>query len=148
MLPKSSPKGCRRANLHRSICSIEFLEVRTLLSTATVNAGTTIQAVPTNLIGVNTAPWDGLLNSSTTLSLSQGAGIDAVRIGGESYADTWHFNSTSQSESIGQQADYVANLNATGVVTVDYGHGKPAGRRGALGVSQRLADGYLCDWQR
>ena len=57
--------------------------------------------------------------------MSQAAGINAVRIGGGSYADSWHFNSTSQSESIGQQADYVANLGATGVVTVDYGSGSP-----------------------
>jgi hypothetical protein len=95
------------------------------LSTATINADSSVRIVPSDLLGVNTAPWDGLLNSSTTLSLSQAAGIDAVRIGGGSTADTWHFNSTSNSESIGEMADYVANLNATGIVTVDYGEGSP-----------------------
>ncbi|MGD0769988.1 MAG: hypothetical protein ABSB42_17525, partial [Tepidisphaeraceae bacterium] len=57
--------------------------------------------------------------------MSQAAGIDAVRIGGGSTADTWHFNSTSNSESIGEMADYLANLNAAGVVTIDYGSGSP-----------------------
>jgi alpha-L-arabinofuranosidase len=96
-----------------------------LLSVATVNAETVIRDVPSDLLGVNTAPWDGQISSAATLSLSEAAGLDAVRIGGGSTADTWHFNSTSNSQSIGQMADYVANLDATGIVTVDYGEGSP-----------------------
>ncbi|MGD0464521.1 MAG: hypothetical protein ABSB74_18705, partial [Tepidisphaeraceae bacterium] len=96
-------------------------------STATVNVGTTIQAVPSNLLGVNAAPWDFNTTTSTTLSLSQAAGIDSVRLGGGSYVDqTWHFNVQSGSyQQIGQQAEYVANLGATAIIDVNYGSGSP-----------------------
>jgi hypothetical protein len=80
------------------------------------------------MIGVNTAPWDGLLNSAQTLSLTQAAGMNAIRIGGGSFADTVHFNSTTNINSnatYGLAALYAASLNATTVVTVDYGQGSP-----------------------
>jgi alpha-L-arabinofuranosidase len=125
MRRSSSRKNSHFADLGRSVCSIELLETRTLLTTATINAADIVNIVPSDMLGVNTAPWDGLLSTSTTLSLSEAAGIDAVRIGGGSTADTWHFNSTTNSESIGQMADYVAELGATGIVTVDYGEGSP-----------------------
>jgi hypothetical protein len=100
-----------------------------LLSTVTVNAGTTVRMLPGDMVGINTAPWDGLLNSAQTLSLSQAAGLNAVRIGGGSTADTVHFNSMSGQQSggtFGQAALYAASLNSNAtVVTVDYGQGSP-----------------------
>jgi hypothetical protein len=102
------------------------MEARTLLSVATVNVASTVRAVPANLLGVNTAPWDGLLTNANTLSLSQSAGIDSIRIGGGSSVDTnIHFNVNNQSNNLGQVATYVANLGATGIVDVNYGEGSP-----------------------
>ncbi|HEY1922517.1 MAG TPA: hypothetical protein VGG44_07100 [Tepidisphaeraceae bacterium] len=103
-----------------------MLETRTLLSVATVNAGTTINAVPTDLLGVNTAPWDGLLSNAGTLTLAQAAGLDSVRLGGGSYVDAnWHFNLNNQSNTIGQQAEFAASLNASAIIDVNYGTASP-----------------------
>jgi alpha-L-arabinofuranosidase len=106
--------------------AIEPMEARTMLSVATINVGTTVRSVPSNLLGINTAPWDGLLASGTTLSLSRNAGLNAVRIGGGSSVDTnIHFNVNNQSTTIGQQAMYAANLGANAIVDVNYGEGSP-----------------------
>jgi hypothetical protein len=110
---------------HFESCLSEMLETRMLLSTATISAATTIRSVPSDLLGVNTAPWDGQLSSASTLSLVEAAGINAVRIGGGSTVDTWHFNATTNSQSIGQQADFAANLGATAIIDVDYGEASP-----------------------
>lgn len=98
-----------------------------MLSVATVNAGTTVNAVPTNLLGVNVAPWDFASVSSSTLSLSQAAGLANVRLGGGSYVDeNWHFNVSSNNyEPIGAQAEYIANLGATAIIDVNYGTASP-----------------------
>jgi hypothetical protein len=132
MSRKRSRPGRHQADIHQAICSVEALETRTLLSVATVNAGTTIQAVPTNLLGVNTAPWDGLLTSGSTLSLSQAAGLESVRLGGGSWVDGtsgdpngWHFNVNDQTVNIGQQAAYITGLGAQAIIDVDYGSGSP-----------------------
>jgi hypothetical protein len=141
MWRKSSSGGrSNRALAPKTTCFAEVLEPRFLLSTVTVNAQTTLRTVPSDLIGINTAPWDGLLNSAQTLSLSQAAGVNAVRIGGGSTADLVHFNSLtyynnasqtssatsmSSSATFGQAALYAASLNATTVVTVNYGEGSP-----------------------
>jgi hypothetical protein len=130
MLRKSSAGGLsRRRHRAKEGCFAETLEARMLLSTVTVNAGTIVRTVPGDMVGINTAPWDGLLNSAQTLSLSQAAGLNAVRIGGGSTADTVHFNSMSGQQSggtFGQAATYAASVNsASTVVTVDYGQGSP-----------------------
>ena len=140
MWQKSSSAGrsCfgRRRN---AICVAEMLELRMLLSTVTVNASTTIRTVPSDMVGVNTAPWDPM-STSQTLSLSQAAGLNTVRIGGGSTADRIHFNSTSyylsptssssgetasSNSMFGQAALYAASLGASAIVTVDYGEGSP-----------------------
>jgi len=114
------------------VLSIEALESRVLLS-VTVNAAAAIRVVPTNAIGVNTAPWDGNLSSAQTLSLTEAAGIDTIRLGGGSYVDGsmssdstgWHFNINNQSTTIGQMALYAQNLGATVIVDVNYGTASP-----------------------
>jgi hypothetical protein len=127
MSRKRSRPGRHQADIHQAICSVEPLETRTLLSVATVNAGTTVNAVPTNLLGVNAAPWDFASVSTSTLTLSQAAGLDNVRLGGGSYVDAnWHFNvSSSNYEPIGAQANYIANLGATAIIDVNYGTASP-----------------------
>ncbi len=77
MSRKRSRPGRHQADIHQAICSVETLETRTLLSVATVNAGTTVNAVPTNLLGVNVARQDWDFASwfqPSTLTLSQAAG--------------------------------------------------------------------------
>ena len=131
---KPSTRGRRRARNHRIISACEPLETRTLL-TVTISATTVLQAVPTDPIGVNAAPWDGNITSAT--SLSQTAGIDTIRIGGGSYVDGsaksngtvtvtgWDFNLNAYSSTIGQMAEYAASLGGNVIVDVNYGTGSP-----------------------
>ena len=126
-----SAGGRQPRRLQGALC-IESLEPRTLLSVATINAGTTVRSVPSNFLGVNTAPWDGLLTSASTLSLSQAAGIDSVRIGGGSYIDGssgdpngWHFDVNNQTDSLPQQLAYITGLGATGIIDLNYGTASP-----------------------
>ncbi len=135
---KPSTRGRRRVHSHKTISVCEPLETRTLLS-VTISATTVLQAVPTDPIGVNTAPWDGQLSSASTLTLSEAAGIDTIRIGGGSYVDGdqinnsssnppatgWNFNQNIYSSNIGQMAEYAASLNAAVIVDVNYGTGSP-----------------------
>ncbi len=130
MLRKSISAKARRRR-QASHC-IEPLESRTLLSVATVNAGTTVRTVPSNFLGVNTAPWDGLLSNATTLSLSQAAGISSVRIGGGSWIDGtsgdpngWHFDVNNQCNTLPAQLAFITGLNATGIIDLNYGTASP-----------------------
>lgn len=131
----SSRRRYRPLKLRQSIAQCELLEVRRLLS-VTISATSPIRSVPTDAIGVNTAPWDGLLTSASTLTLSEAAGIDTVRLGGGSYVDGtlsgtkvtqtgWDFNQNVYSNTIGQMAEYAASLGATVIVDVNYGTGSP-----------------------
>ena len=126
MWRKLYPTGPDHVGRHRSNSFVELLESRTLLSVATVNAGTTLRAVASNSLGVDTAPWDSLLSplgssGLQTLGLSQAAGIDAVDFGGGSYVDeNWHFNVNNPSvnpATIGDMAEYAAELGATQSLT-------------------------------
>jgi hypothetical protein len=88
---------------------------------------------------VNTAPWDGQLTSASTLTLSEAAGINTIRIGGGSYVDGtsstgvsgkvtqtgWDFNLNVYSATIGQMAEYAASLGGAVIVDVNYGTGSP-----------------------
>ncbi len=143
MLRKRSRPGRHQADIQQAIFSVEALETRTLLSVS-INAGTVVSSVPTDFEGINTAPWDNALsplstNGSQTLSLSEAAGINGVRLGGGSYVDGsssvvsgktvittgWHFNVNNQSTTIGQMAEYAADLGANAIVDVNYGTGSP-----------------------
>jgi hypothetical protein len=87
-MPSALKSGRRHISVRRqSKLLIEALETRTLLSIATINVATPIRAVPSNLLGINIAPWDAVLTPAqdpNTLPLSQAAGFNAVRIGGGS----------------------------------------------------------------
>jgi hypothetical protein len=60
----------------------------------TVNAGTTIGAVNTQMLGVNLAAWDSLLANNginaSTQSQTSAAGLDAFRLPGGSTADVYN----------------------------------------------------------
>jgi alpha-L-arabinofuranosidase len=110
----------------RAFFALELLEDRRLLS-ITVNASQAIGPVNTNMLGVNIATWDGNLSTSSTLSLTEAAGISAIRLPGGSTSDVYHFNvnNSQGSEGLGQMAEFAAELGATGVATINYGTGSP-----------------------
>jgi hypothetical protein len=114
--------GKRRGSCH----ALECLESRRLLAAVTVNAGQIVRAIDSKLLGMNTAPWDGNLSSSQTSTLVNNMGTTAVRIGGGSTIDSsWHFNVNNQSQTIGQQAAFIAAHGNVGVVSVNYGTASP-----------------------
>src|SRR5206468_1243150 len=103
----------------------ETLEPRFLLAAVSVNAGSIIRSVDTELLGVNTAPWDGQLATSSTANMVNAMGTSTDRIGGGSTIDTIHFNVNNQSQTIGAQANFIAAHGNTGVVSVNYGTASP-----------------------
>jgi hypothetical protein len=126
-------KHAARSEKFVELSRLDPLENRTMLSTVTVNAGTTIGPVNTQMLGVNLATWDGLLTNATAKTDSQAAGLDAFRLPGGSTADVYHWyiqnggSSVNGSASIVDMANFIASQNATGssVVTVNYGTGSP-----------------------
>jgi alpha-L-arabinofuranosidase len=121
---------------------VEPLETRTLLSVVTVNAGTVIGPVQTNLLGVNFATWDSQITNNngntssptlntTTQQLVATSGLETFRIPGGGTSDFFHFNmsgggaAVSGSQSIAAMALLVASVNGVGMVTVNYGTGSP-----------------------
>ena len=60
--------------------------------TATVNASTSLHAVTTNLLGVNTVYWDPDAVTTQTQQMATAAGLDIYRFPGGSAADDFHFN--------------------------------------------------------
>ncbi|HEX3315638.1 MAG TPA: hypothetical protein VHR72_12135, partial [Gemmataceae bacterium] len=112
----------------RSRPVFEELEDRTTPATVTVNAGSVVETVPTNFLGVNAAWWDSIGTTAQTQALVQAAGIGAIRITGGSSADTFHFTDPPPYAGAGTAANMatlISNLGATGIVTVNYGTGSP-----------------------
>ena len=65
---------------------------------ATVNASTSLHAVTTNLLGINTAYWDSDAVTTQTQQMVTAAGLDIYRFPGGSAADDFHFNVAEQLE--------------------------------------------------
>ena len=110
--------------------SLDSLESRRLLSTVTVNTGTTLGAVNANMLGLNLAAWDGKMSSSTTSPLLSAAGIDALRL---AFGDAFRWTAANGgplvngSQSVVSMANLIAGLNASphSVVTMNYGTAGP-----------------------
>jgi len=103
--------------------------VPTQLST-TVNAGTVVGPVATNMLGVNLAWWDDKLTTPQTKQMVQAAGLTAFRFPGGSSSDDYHFNVSSNfgdsvAVTIPQFAQFIESVGGTGLVTLDYGSGSP-----------------------
>lgn len=60
-------------------------------ATVTVDATRTLGTVPATGLGVNVAVYDGAINGPAIPGLLRGAGINAVRYPGGSYADIYHW---------------------------------------------------------
>jgi hypothetical protein len=108
---------------------VGFSAVPTQLST-TVNAGTVVGPVATNMLGVNLAWWDDKLTTTKTQDMVRAAGLTAFRLPGGSSSDDFHFNVSnnfgdSVAVTIPQFAQFVENVGGVGLVTLDYGSGSP-----------------------
>jgi hypothetical protein len=107
---------------------LEPLEDRTLPSVVTVNAGQTVRAVDTQVLGVNVNWWDTALNTTQTRQMVQAAGLNFFRFPGGSSSDTWHFNSPPTYNGEGtspSMTQFIASVGGNGVVTLNYGTGSP-----------------------
>jgi hypothetical protein len=96
----------------------------------TVNTGTVVGPVATNMLGVNLAWWDDKLTTSQTQQMVQAAGLAAFRFPGGSSSDDYHFNvsnnfNDSVANTIPQFAKFIESVGGTGLVTLDYGSGSP-----------------------
>jgi alpha-N-arabinofuranosidase len=95
-----------------------------------VDATQVVRLVDARQFGVNTATWDGNLDTAQTISLLQQAGVLALRFPGGSTADTYNWASneggnplTTQATTYNQFANVAANIGAQVFITVNYGSG-------------------------
>jgi alpha-L-arabinofuranosidase len=114
----------------RRRCSpgMEGLESRQLLATIAVNAAQVVRSVDTQLLGVNVAWYDSVLNTPQTQQMVQAAGLTMFRFPGGSSSDDFHFNAppTYNGEGTdGSMASFISSVNGVGMATVDYGSGSP-----------------------
>jgi alpha-L-arabinofuranosidase len=96
----------------------------------TINAGTVLGPVATNMLGVNLGWWDDKLTTPQTRQMVQAAGLTAFRFPGGSSSDDYHFNISSNfgdaaANTIPQFAQFIEGIGGTGLVTLDYGSGSP-----------------------
>jgi alpha-L-arabinofuranosidase len=112
----------------RCALGIEGLEARALLATIAVNAATVVRSVDTQLLGVNVAWYDSVLNTPQTQQMVESAGLTMFRFPGGSSSDDFHFNAppTYNGEGTdGSMASFISSVNGVGLATVDYGSGSP-----------------------
>ena len=86
------------------------------------------RAVDTQLLGVNVAWYDSVLNTPQTQQMVQAAGLTMFRFPGGSSSDDFHFNAapTYNGEGTdGSMASFIASVKGVGLATIDYGSGSP-----------------------
>ena len=101
---------------------------RELLATISVNAGQVVRGVDTQLLGVNVAWYDSVLNTPQTQQMVQAAGLTMFRFPGGSSSDDFHFNAAPTYNGEGtdaSMASFIASVNGVGLATLDYGSGSP-----------------------
>ena len=117
-----------RPRLSRCCPRIEGLESRQLLATISVNAAQVVRGLNTQLLGVNVAWYDSVLNTPQTQQMVEAAGLTMFRFPGGSSSDDFHFNAapTYNGEGTdGSMASFIASVNGVGMATIDYGSGSP-----------------------
>jgi hypothetical protein len=87
-----------------------------------VNAAQAIRTVDARMFGINTATWDGNLDTPQTVSLLTEMGCLAMRFPGGSTADTFHWTPTT----VNHFAHVATNIGAVAINTVNYGTGTAA----------------------
>ena len=111
--------------------------------TSTINANTNVDAVATNLLGINLAYWDDQLTTTQTQQMVTAAGLNLYRFPGGSASDDFHFNVSdnygdSAANTIPQFAQFISAVGGAGMVTRRLRLGQPAGSRRRTGLSARL----------
>jgi alpha-L-arabinofuranosidase len=96
----------------------------------TINTGTVLGTVSTNMLGVNLAWWDDKLTTPLTQQMVEAAGLSTFRFPGGSSSDDYHFNvasnfNDSAANTIAQFAQFIQGVGGIGLVTLDYGSGSP-----------------------
>jgi hypothetical protein len=86
-----------------------------------INASQPVRQVDARTFGINTAAWDGNLDTPQTVSLLQEIGATALRFPGGSTADTYHWTVSS----VNHFARVATNIGAQAINTVNYGSGTP-----------------------
>ena len=98
--------------------------------TTQINAGTVVQSISPNMLGVNLAYWDSKLTTTQTQQLVHAAGLGSFRFPGGSSSDDYHFNvannyNDSAANTVPQFVQFIQAVSGSGVVTLDYGSGSP-----------------------
>jgi hypothetical protein len=98
-----------------------------------VNASQPVRSADSRWFGVNTAVWDGDLDTSETVSLLQEIGLGTLRFPGGSLSDDYHWSSNvtdsntwTEATPFSNFAHLATNLGAQTFITVNYGTGSPA----------------------
>ena len=144
--PAAVKRSCR--------LQLEILESRDVPSVVTVNAAQTVRLVNADVLGINTAWWDGTLNTTQTQQMVEAAGLTMFRLPGGSAADTFHFNAPPSYDgegTVATMASFIASVGGGGMVTVNYGTGSPQEAAAMLAylngsVSNTTVIGYGEEW--
>lgn len=107
-----------------------------------VDAGNTVRTVDPGHFGINTAVWDEVFDTSSTINLLTAMGNQALRFPGGSLSDDYHWATNTTDGNAWQWAtsftDFAAVATAVGsqvFVTVNYGSGTPAEASGWVSSS-------------
>ena len=105
------------------------------LVSVNVNANQTVRTVDARIFAVNTAAWDGNLDTTNTISVLTNMGNQALRWPGGSWSDEYHW--TNEPNSVGYvnrnwgsfSTNFIhvaTNTRAQVFITVNYGSSTPA----------------------
>jgi hypothetical protein len=99
----------------------------------TVNANEGDGTIPSTGYGLNTAVWDGQMNSATTQSLLSSAGVGMLRYPGGSYGDIYNWqDNTAPGGYVAPGTDFdrfmgtAKAIGAQPILIANYGSGTPA----------------------
>ena len=97
-----------------------------------VDAGQVVRTVAARVFGINTAIWDGLLDTAETVSALRELDVQALRFPGGSLSDEYHWapnaigtNGGTCPTSFSNFIRVATNIHAQVFITVNYGSGTP-----------------------
>ncbi|HZS78161.1 MAG TPA: cellulose-binding protein [Ktedonobacteraceae bacterium] len=120
---------------------------------ATINAGSSLGAIPGTAFGINTAAWDSHLLDASVPGMLRQDGVKVMRYPGGSTSDYYHWQSnTTETCSICGTVNandtfdaFMGVVQATGaqaIITVNYGSGTPQEAAGWVQYANKGGPGY------
>ncbi len=120
---------------------------------ATINAGSSLGAIPGTAFGINTAAWDSHLLDASVPGMLRQDGVKVMRYPGGSTSDYYHWQSnTTETCSICGTVNandtfdaFMGVVQATGaqaIITVNYGSGTPQEAAGWVQYANNGGPGY------